>query len=346
MNAKEMPMQALRRAALAAGIVFPAAVASAAVLDPALPRYAPQAVAPSPNATYVARDGAVRIVGTEVMDHVIEQLDARFAETHPGTRFAPTLKGTSAAMPALTHGVTAFAPMGRAMTWVEKVPYEKVVGTLPIEVRIAHGSVANPKKANVLAVFVNKANPVDRLTAEQVARIFAAGHAKGDITQWSQAGVKGAIGKQPIHTYGAGDDGGFGQYMLATHMNGLRFRKGHERLPDSKQIVERVGDDAAGIGVAALAYLTPEVKVVAIAPAENAPYSRGEADDVGAGRYPYDRYVYFYVRREPGQPVDPFVKEYLKLVLSQEGQRIIASEADGYVPLNAREVAEELAKLD
>jgi phosphate transport system substrate-binding protein len=338
-------MQWLRRVAAAALILAPLA-ATSAILDPALPRYEPRAVEAPRDATYLTRDGAVRIVGTEVLESVIEQLDARFAETHPGTRFAPALKGTSAAMPALTHGVTPFAPMGRAVTWVEMVPYEKIVGAAPVEIRVAHGSVTGPKKANVLAVFVNKSNPVDKLTAEQAARIFAAGHPKGDITQWSQAGVKGETGKQPIHTYGAWDDGGFGQYMLATHLQGLRFRRGHERFNDSAQIVKRVGEDSAGIGVAALAYATPEVKVIAIAPRDGSEFSRGAAEDVGAGRYPYDRYVYFYVKREPGKPLDPFVKEYLRLVLSQEGQAIIASETDGYVPLNAREVAQELAKLD
>jgi len=88
------------------------------------------------------------------------------------------------------------------------------------------------------------------------------------------------------------------------------------------------------------------VKVVALADKEGGEYSRGTAEDVSAGRYPYNRYVYFYVRRLPGQPVDPFVKEYLRLVLSKEGQQMVAGEANGYVPLNAREAAEELAKLD
>lgn len=330
----------------AAACTLASLVAGAIPVDPALTSYRPQQVVPPAGAGYVLPDGSVRIVGTEVLEETIERLNARFAETHPGVKFAPSLKGTSAAMPALTHGVTAFAPMGRAVTWVENVPYSKIVGTAPLEIRIAHGSITALKKANVLALFVNKANPIDRLTAEEAARIFGAGHPKGDLTQWSQLGAKGEIGKQPIHTYGATDDGGFGQYMLDTQLEGLRFRRGHERLPDSKQIVERVGGDSAGIGFAALSYLTPEVKVVAVAPSEGAAYSSGSAEDVGAGRYPYNRYVYFYVRRLEGQPLDPFVKEYLKLVLSKEGQSIIASEVDGYVPLNAREAAAELAKLD
>jgi phosphate transport system substrate-binding protein len=72
----------------------------------------------------------------------------------------------------------------------------------------------------------------------------------------------------------------------------------------------------------------------------------GTEEEVASGRYPLDRSVGLAIRREPGKPLDPFVKEYVRLILSREGQAIVASEADGYVPLNAAQVAEELAKLE
>ena len=333
-------------AATGIGIVSLGLAAAPIPIDPALPAYQPQQATPQAGAGFVLPDGSVRIAGTEVMTTLIQSLNARFIETHPGTKFALSLKGTSTAIPALTHGVTAFGPMGREVTWVENVPYSKIVGAKPLEIRLAHGSVDDRKKANVLALFVNKSNPIDRLTVEQAARIFGAGHPKGDFTQWSQLGLKDELGKQPIHAYGARDDGGFGLYMLNYQLKGLRFRRGYERMGESAEIVKRVGEDVAGIGYAAISFATPEVKVVALAEKEGSEYSRGTAEDVSAGRYPYNRYVYFYVRRLPGQPVDPFVKEYLRLVLSKEGQQMVASEANGYVPLNAREAAEELAKLD
>jgi phosphate transport system substrate-binding protein len=72
----------------------------------------------------------------------------------------------------------------------------------------------------------------------------------------------------------------------------------------------------------------------------------GTREDVLSGRYPFDRFLYIYVRRFSGQPIDPFVKEYLSMVLSKEGQETIATDAKGYLPLNATELANELAKLD
>ena len=215
-------------------------------VDPELPAYQPQEAMPTKGAGYLLADGSVRIAGTEIMTPLIESLNARFAQSHAGTKFTLSLKGTSTAIPALTHGVTAYGPMGREVTWVENVPYSKIVGAPPLEIRVAHGSVDDRKKANVLAVFVNKSNPLDRLTVEQAARIFGAGHAKGDLTQWSQLDVKGELGKQPIHAYGARDDGGFGLYMLNYQLKGMRFRRGYERMAESAEIVKRVGDDSAG----------------------------------------------------------------------------------------------------
>ena len=75
-------------------------------------------------------------------------------------------------------------------------------------------------------------------------------------------------------------------------------------------------------------------------------YSRASAEDVVAGTYPLDWPLYIYVRRSPGRPIDPFVREYLRLVLSREGQQAVANTPQAYLPLNSGEVAAELAKLN
>ena len=72
----------------------------------------------------------------------------------------------------------------------------------------------------------------------------------------------------------------------------------------------------------------------------------GTEQEVASGRYPLDRSVDLAIRRVPGKPLDPFVKEYMRLILSREGQAIVAAEADGYVPLNATQIADERAKLE
>src|SRR4029077_5383776 len=120
----------------------------------------------------------------------------------------------------------------------------------------------------------------------------------------------------------------------------------YQMLPNYSDVVKRVSEDPQAIGIAALNRVTPDVKCVVIAAGDYAAPSHGTAAEIVGGNYPYDRYLYLYVRRVPGQPIDPFVKEYLRLALSREGQQAIAAESHGYLPLNSNEVATELSKLE
>jgi phosphate transport system substrate-binding protein len=290
-------------------------------------------------------DGSIQIVGTDAMQAILTGFNTLFAQTHPGFKFSMKLKGGYVALPELTHGISAFGPMARESTAVELVPYEKIVGEAPLVIRIAHGTVISRTRTAPLAIYVNTRNPIDRLTTDEVARTFTTGAPSGDITSWSQLGLKGEWTNRPIHAIGTPEDSGFGSFMLKHKMGRRPFTVGYEELLSSVEIVKRVGEDPAGIGFCALGFLSPGTKIVPVADEKDGYYSRGTAEDVVNGQYPYDRHVFIFVRRVPGEPMDPFVKEYLRLVLSKEGQQIVAAEPDGYLPLNAREAAEELAKL-
>ena len=108
---------------------------------------------------------------------------------------------------------------------------------------------------------------------------------------------------------------------------------------------QRVKEDPAAIGITALNVPLGDVKVIGLK-SETGSASRGSAADIAAGRYPLDRFVYIYLRVGKGMPLDSFGKEYVRMVLSDAGQRAIAAEAAGYIPLNAGELAEERARLD
>jgi phosphate transport system substrate-binding protein len=86
------------------------------------------------------------------------------------------------------------------------------------------------------------------------------------------------------------------------------------------------------------------VKAVPLAEKDGGAASDGNYDDVKSGKYPLSRFLYIYINRAPGKPLDPIVKEYVKLVLSQEGQEVVIK--DGYLPLSAEIVKQELAKIE
>ncbi|MDB5094265.1 MAG: pstS [Candidatus Eremiobacteraeota bacterium] len=337
-------------AVLAAGIVSASAASGAAEnppVDPNLPAYQPKTsgVAPSPGAGYVLKDGSIQIEGAEHADFILERLDALFAKTHPGAKFALNLKGTGTGIPALTHGITPFAPMGRAVTPVELVPYAKIVGENPLEIKVAHTAFASKRLATSLAVYVNAANPIDKLSIDEVERMYTTGSPAGDITAWGQVGEAGEWKTARIRPVSGFAHAGFGNYETAKFHN-RPFSGNMEAFPDTAQILQKVGQDRFAVGIAASGRTDPGIKAVALAEKPGGDYSTGSRDDVTNDKYTLGRYLYFYVRRQPGKPLDPFVKEYFRMMLSRDGQQIIASQADGYLPLTAHDAAEELAKLE
>ena len=111
--------------------------------------------------------------------------------------------------------------------------------------------------------------------------------------------------------------------------------------PGSASVVQGVTEDRYGIGYSGIGYRTSGVKVVPLA--ETTAFSDGNYADVVAGKYPLNRFLYIYINRAPGKPLDPLVKEFVKFILSKEGQEVVVK--DGYLPLSPEIVKQELAKV-
>lgn len=320
-------------------------------VDPGIPAYRPQAVTPPSGAGYTLSDGSVQIMGFDDMQGIIESLDGIFVQSHSGVRFTYIGVNNLAALHALIFDATAFAPVGTEFMSVAGAPYRAIVHGEPYGIRIAHGSLNPRARLSPLAIIVNSNNPLVNLTTDQVAHIFTTGGRKADIVTWGQLGVKGELGNSEIHPCGLpesdhypSEDATFGEYMFSRKFGG-HASANYRMLRTYSDVARTVSQDARAIGITTFNRVTPDVKVLGIIAGDWAAPSRGSAEDIRAGVYPYDRYLYLYIRRLPGQPVDPFVKEYLRLVLSREGQTAIANELHGYLPLNARDVAEELGRL-
>ena len=339
-----------RRAPAAALLVLsclPGQASAAPPLDAALPAYVPQAVSVAATAGYLDRKtGAAMIGGAGHMATVVAQWNALFAASLPGIVLGFDGKGTSSAVPLLMHDKILFGAMGRAINPIEAVPYRKIVGRDALAIRVAHAaSTPGAQLATSLAVYVNRANPLTQLTAAQVSQILSVGNAAGDFSRWGQLGLAGEWRVRAIHPYGTAAWTGFGDYLQREHFQGRALAPNHEELGNTAAITGRIAQDPAGIGVAALGVQHPQLRQLAIIGADGKA-STGTDEEVQSGRYPFGRYVYLYVRRLPGQGVDPLAKEYLRLVLSREGQAIIAAQAGAYLALSAAQASAELEKLE
>lgn len=343
-----MPTTLLRALALATGALLAghASAAKPPVLDAGLSDYAPQTPSPTAGASYLDATGAIRIGGAEHVNYIVERFNTALAKAHPGWRFVNESKGTTSAVPLLTHGVTLFGAMGRGINELETSAYRKIVGTAPLEIRIAYAANDTSQHlATSLAVYVNRANPLAQLSALQVTRALSVGNPEGDLSTWGQLGLAGEWRLRRIHPYGTPEFTGFGTYLQATHLRGRPLAAGYEAYGNTEAILERLAADPAGLAVAAIGLENAQIKQLPIADA-NGTLTTGTPAEVRDGRYPYGRYLYLYLRREPGKTIDPVAREYLRFVLSRQGQQIIAAQPKGYFPLSAADARAELAKLD
>lgn len=315
-----------------------------------LPAYAPRPVVVPKGSPYVQADGSIVIVGNDGMEPMLAQFNELFTRTHPGFKFTLLCKGSSTGIGGLTAGVSALAPIGRGAWPVEIEPFRRLYGYAPTDIRIGRDGYAAPGRKNPPAVYVHAKNPLKSLTVAQVAKIFTTGGTGGDLTHWNQVGVGGA--ERVIHPYGPRDDGSFATALRNDFMGDLPFCRRYEALAKSADVLRAVADDVNGIGIAGYidaATVTPNVRLLALTASDGQEPALPDYDAVLAGRYPLAPFMHLYVNRVPGQPLDPVVKEYARLVLSREGQAIIAAmrgSEEGYVPLTPAEVAAELAKLE
>jgi phosphate transport system substrate-binding protein len=282
--------------------------------------------------------GNINSVGSDTMNNLMTLWSEAFIKMYPNVKVQVEGKGSSTAPPALIAGTSQFGPMSRAMKASEIDQFEAKYGYKPTQLRTAY---------DALAVYVNKDNPIEKLTLAQVDAAFSKSRRRGhkqNVTTWGQLGLTGDWANRPISLYGRNSASGtYGFFKEHTLGNG-DYKDAVKEQPGSASVVQGVTEDRFGMGYSGVGYKTSGVKAVALADKEGDPFSSGSYDDVKSGKYPLNRFLYIYVNKAPGRPLDPLVKEFCRLMFSKEGQEVVVK--DGYLPLPADIARQELAKLE
>jgi phosphate transport system substrate-binding protein len=226
--------------------------------------------------------------------------------------------------------------MSREMTGGEKDKFEAKYGYKPTVVRVA---------LDGLAVYVNKDNPLEKLTLQQVDGVFSSTRRRGgkDVKTWGDIGLTGDWANKPISLFGRNSASGTYGYFKEHALAKGDYKNSVKEQPGSSSVVQGVAEDKYAIGYSGVGYTTSGVKTVKIAEKAGAEYYGESYENVLAGRYPISRYLYVYVNKAPNKPLDPLTREFFNFVLSKEGQEIVVK--DGFFPLPIKAVTEELAKL-
>jgi phosphate transport system substrate-binding protein len=289
------------------------------------------------------------------MESVVKSFQAGFRSHHPDVRFETRLMGTGTAMAGLYTSVADVAFMGRAGTAKEIMAFEWVFRYKPLGIEVMTGSLDVPGKSPALVVFVHKDNPISRLTLAQLDAIFGCEHLRG-ASRWGQLGLKGEWANQPIRGYGYDAETGTGSFFQQVALNNSRkwnwdgvkefkdIEKPDGSVYDSgQQILDALSMDRHGIGVSNPRYVNPRVKPIALASQES--YFQATKDNLIQRKYPLTRIVPAYINQAPDKPIDPKVKEFLRYILSREGQQDILRD-EGYLPLNREALRQQLKKLE
>lgn len=314
-----------------------AAGLGASGVDPALPRYEPRAFAAPVGVAYLTPGGAITIVGYNDMREMLEAIVSEFVATHPGTRITLDLRGTRFAPAALAAGTSAIAPMGAEFTPLQLADYRKATGDDPLEFHVAHASLDPRALSGPLAIFVHRDNPLRSVSLAKVALAFT-----GEASRWGELGATGEWADRPLHTYGVERGTPLALFLQKAVLGGQPLLKEMAGFPQSADVVRRAGEDPLAIGFAAAMRATPAVHMLALAAHEGSDPVAPTNENIAAGRYPLDRFLLVCARR----PLTPFAREFLRLVLSREGQEAVAASPQGYLPLSAIEAAAERAKLE
>jgi phosphate transport system substrate-binding protein len=279
--------------------------------------------------------GNINSVGSDTMNNMMALWAETFRKMYPNVKIQIEGKGSGTAPPALIAGTSQFGPMSRPMRTTEIDQFEAKYGYKPTQIRTSY---------DALAVYVNKDNPLEKLTLAQVDALFSKTRRRGGkgAATWGTLGLTGDWASRPISLYGRNSASGtYGFFKEHVLQNG-DYKDEVKEQPGSASVVQGVTEDRFGVGYSGIGYKTSGVKALQLA--EKDQYFDGAYANVTSGKYPLSRFLYLYVNKAPGKPLDPLVKEYLKLILSKEGQEVVVK--DGYLPLPSNLVKEELAKLE
>ncbi|MES2820180.1 MAG: phosphate ABC transporter substrate-binding protein PstS family protein [Pseudomonadota bacterium] len=308
---------------VAAGV---AAATAVAAVDPALSTYEKTS----------GVSGNLSSVGSDSLANLMTLWAEEFKKNYPNVNIQIQAAGSSTAPPAMTEGTANMGPMSRAMKDSEVQAFEQKYGYKPTAVPVA---------IDALAVFVHKDNPIKSLSIEQVDAIFSSTRLCGgatDIKTWGDVGLTGEWAAKPLQLFGRNSVSGTYGYFKEEALCKGDFKANVNEQPGSASVVQSISSTLNAIGYSGIGYKTSSVKAVPLSKKGGEAFEANEVNAL-AGKFPLARFFYVYVNKAPNKPLSPLDAEFLKLVLSKQGQEVVVK--DGYIPLPKKVVDKAMQDL-
>ena len=286
-------------------------------VDPNLPEYEPVS----------GISGNLTSIGSDTLNNLMTLWAEEFAKFYPNVKIQIQGAGSSTAPPAVTEGTANFGPMSRLMRSSEVQSFEDRFGYPPTAVGTS---------IDVLAVYVNKDNPIQCMSIPEVDAVFSVGRRCGhadDITRWGELGLEGAWANRDFALYSRNAVSGTYGFFKDNALCGGDFKPSINEQPGSASVVQGVTESLNGIGYSGIGYNTSGVKAIDLRQEPDGECFEPNAENAVSGDFPLSRLLYVYVNKTPNEPLPPLEREFFRMVLSKQGQEVVVR--DGYIPLPA-----------
>ena len=333
-----------------------------------LPHYVPE----------VQVSGTIRQWGSNYLTDspLAGYLESAFEKFQPNVKFADHLRTSEHAISALVFQVADVGIMGRQIMWDERLSFQREFDYQPTGIVGMTGSYDVSGWNPPVGIYVNAKNPLKHLSMSQLDGIFgdvrtgaydgliwnekAARGADKNIRTWGQLGLTGEWADKPIHVLGYNLEFHFTEEMetrafggVTSKFNGGLIEYSNDTNPDGtlkiagQTMIEDVAKDPYAIAYVAGGELwkKPTVRTLEIGTRDGGPYYALTMDNVRNRTYPFYADVFFWVNRDPKKPLDPKLREYLRFILSREGQEQIVRDGK-YLPLTRAAIEEQRKQLD
>ncbi|HZX70404.1 MAG TPA: substrate-binding domain-containing protein [Rhodanobacter sp.] len=277
-------------------------------------------------------NGSLSMASSDVLPGLVGAWIASFKTFYPHVHvtFGPPYEGTHAEA-EMDHGKIDIAFVSRELKPTDIATFVTDHGYPPLSVPVSGGSYRQFGFLDAVSFFVNQANPVEHLSLAQLDQILSSSHLRGGSTAktWGDVGVTGDWATHPIHVYAIKPWNGFEEFVRQRVLD-VDGKRGHWRKDLNFDhlvfpVAERVAADPDGIGYAGLAFVDVPVKLIPIG-------TEGQSvaptySNVATASYPLSRLIYANVNRKPANAMNPALQEFLRFVLSRQGQQLVRNEA-------------------
>ncbi len=280
--------------------------------------------------------GTINISGSSTMSNLISIWCSGFSDIYHNTNCMVESFGSLKAPQDLASGTVNIGAMSEPMSSTDRQNFKNVYGYEPVEIKVA---------INMIAVLVNRENPISCMTIDELDGVYSNSNScqgSTDIATWGDLGLVGEWINTPIKVYGRTPASGtYDVFRKIALCNGT-YKKSITELASSRDIIDFVSRDTPSIGYSGAGLLTSGVKAVNIGKSKNNCYPP-ESKYAISSQYPLTRDLYLYLKENPSKGMKKITKEFLKYILSKDGQEAVIE--SGLITLPASIIKEERKKI-